>query len=127
VKTILAIFLSFSLLSGKDGCHKKTTASNCYKGQLAVKGICMNYTIKLLEGKTDTSLFQAQWKDEHTDQSYTNVFALADRCNFPANINEGDTFYFTIDSTQVQNCMVCMAYYPVPAKHLFIKVVDSCK
>lgn len=127
MKIFFAIMISSFLLSGKQGCNKKTLSSNCYKGQLAVKGICMNYTIKVLEGKIDTSLFQEQWKDEHTDQSYTNVFALASRCNFPENINEGDSFYFTIDSTQVQNCMVCMAYYPVPAKHLFIKVVDRCK
>jgi hypothetical protein len=127
MKIIFAIIASSFLLSGKQGCHKNNVSSGCYKGTLAVKGICMNYTIKVLDGKIDTSLFQAQWKDEHTDQSYTNVFALAGRCNFPAGINEGDTFYFTIDSTQVQNCMVCMAYYPVPAKHLFIKVVDACK
>jgi hypothetical protein len=123
MKTFLAFILSAMFLSGKEGCHKKQMTTGCYKGQLAVKGLCMNYTIKVLEGNIDTSLIQAQWKDEHTDQSYSNVFALASKCNFPASIKEGDVFYFKIEPS-VQNCMVCMAYYPVPAKSLSIKVVD---
>jgi hypothetical protein len=113
------------MISAKDGC-KKTSAGNCLKGQLVIKGICMNYTVKLIEGKIDSSLIEAQWKDDHADKSYTNVFALGNRCNFPENIKEGHSFYFTVDSGAVQNCNVCMAYYPTPSKKLNIRVLDKC-
>ncbi len=78
----------------------------------------MNYTIKILEGLIDTSIVEAKWTDEQTKKSYTNVFSLGSPCTFPATINEGDEFYFSIDSSTVQDCIVCMAYYPKPTKHL---------
>ena len=34
-------------------CHNatvKTTSKNCYKARLAIKGICMNYVIQVLDG-----------------------------------------------------------------------------
>ncbi len=116
--------LSFSPLS----CSNKTKSSSCFKGRLEIKALCMNYTIKLMEGTMDTSKVEAQWTDESTGKAYSNVFALGSPCTFPATINEGDEFYFTIDSTSKQDCAVCMAYYPKPAKHLAIKVLPgSCK
>lgn len=96
-----------------------------YKGRLEVKGICMNYTIKLLEGNIDTSKIVSEWKNEVTGKSYTNVFALGSVCTFPSGINEGDEFSFSIDSSTVQNCAVCLAYYPKPSKSLSIKVVKK--
>jgi hypothetical protein len=66
LKTILLILFSVLLISAKDGC-KKTSTVNCLKGQLVIKGICMNYTVKLLEGKIDSSLVEAQWKDDNAD------------------------------------------------------------
>lgn len=108
----------------KQTCKKNTTATNCYKGRLEVKGICSNYTIKLVEGKMDTSMIVAEWKDEVTGKKHNNVFALGSPCTFPATLNEGDEFYFTIDTTK-QQCAVCMAYYPKPGKALSIKVLDK--
>lgn len=87
----------------------------------------MNYTISL-QDPIDTSLVVANWTDESTGKSYKNVFALGSRCNFPSDIKEGDEFYFAIDSTTVQNCAVCLIYYPVPPKKLSIKVIPGpCK
>lgn len=87
--------------------------------------MCMNYTIKLLEGSLDTSTYVREWKNETTGNTHKNVFALGSACNFPSTINEGDEFYFTIDSTYVSNCAVCLAYYPKPAKSIAIKVVNK--
>ena len=117
-----AIFLS--VISTKDGCHKSSD-NTAYKGRLEIKGMCMNYTVKLLAGNLDTSLIESKWTDENTNKSYTNVFALGSRCSFPASIEQGEEFLFTIDSTTVQNCSVCLAYYPTPSKHLSIKVIDK--
>lgn len=117
---IAAIFLA--------GCSAKPINGNCYKARLEIKGICSNYTIKIMEGSMDTSTVSANWKDEQTGKNYTNVFALGNPCSFPADIAEGQEFYFTIDSAPRQDCSVCMAYYPKPPKAMNIRVVSSpCK
>ena len=120
---IVAPFI-FILATTTNKCKNKNESS-IYKGKLEVKGMCMNYTIKLLEGKIDTSKFLAEWKNESTGKTHNNVFALGSVCNFPSTINEGDEFYFTIDTTYVSNCAVCLAYYPKPAKSIAIKVVNK--
>jgi hypothetical protein len=107
-----------------DKCKEKNDG-NIYKGRLEAKGMCMNYTIKLLEGKLDTSKIVSTWKNETTGKIHNNVFALGSVCNFPSTINEGDEFYFTIDSSYVSNCAVCLAYYPKPPRAIAIKVVNK--
>jgi hypothetical protein len=132
MKLLLFVACSFLLSASKGGCKKKKvtaglTSTGCYKGKLEVKGGCMNYTISIVDGKFDTSLVVANWTNESTGKAYKNVFALGSRCTFPDYINEGDEFFFEIDNTAVQNCAVCMMYYPVPAKKLSIKVIqDPC-
>lgn len=123
----LFIFLSaiFMLTISADKCGKKKTEAGLYKAKLETKAICMNYTLRLLEGNIDTSLITANWTDESTGKSYTNVFALGSPCTFPANIQQGDDFYFRIDTSQKQECAVCMAYYPTPPRKLSIKVVEK--
>jgi len=118
---LLLTSLSLLILSASD-CGKKDTV---YKGKLEIRGICMNYTIRLLEGDMDTSLLVAGWTDETTGKSYKNVFRLGSPCTFPSTINEGDEFYFTIDTSEVKECAVCMAYYPTPPKKLAIKVREK--
>ena len=120
---LLAPFI-FILATTTNKCKNKKEITG-YKGRLEVKGMCMNYTIKLLEGNLDPSKIVAEWKDEITGKTHTNVFALGSICNFPSTINEGDEFYFIIDTTYVSNCAVCLAYYPKPAKSIAIKVVNK--
>ena len=116
--------LVFILAITASKCKNKNENS-AYKGKLEVKGMCMNYTIKLLEGNIDTSKLVAEWKNEVTGKTHNNVFALGSVCNFPSTITEGDEFYFTIDTTYVSNCAVCLAYYPKPTKSIAIKVVNK--
>ncbi len=112
--------LSILLLSNSD-CNKKGSATK-YKARLEIKGICMNYTISLLEGDIDSNRIVEEWTDPSTNIRYKNVFGLENPCNFPAALKEKDEFYFVIDSSR-QDCMVCEAYYPTPPKKLSIKVV----
>ena len=120
IYSVLPLVLVLSIAAGK--CKNKDSV---YKARLEIKGICMNYTISLLEGDLDTSKYVAEWKDESTGKTYTNVFALGSPCNFPTTINEGDEFYFKIDSSYVSNCAVCMAYYPKPNRSIAIKIVNK--
>ena len=85
----------------------------------------MNYTIGVLNPEPDTAMVQANWTDEATGKKFKNVFALGSRCDFPDTITQGDEFYFMIDTSAVQNCAVCMMYYPVPDKKVRIKVLDK--
>ena len=117
-----AIFLL--MVSARD-CNKKKDSGEVHKGRLEIKAICMNYTLKLIEGNIDTSKIVSNWTDESTKKTYSNVFALENPCNFPATIKQGDEFYFTIDTISTKPCIVCMAYYPVPGKKLSIKIINK--
>jgi hypothetical protein len=120
---ILTPFLFLLSMNGEK-CKNKNDGT-VYKGRLEIKAICMNYTIKLLEGNLDTTQFIAKWKDETNGKIHKNVFALGSACSFPTTIKEGDEFYFTIDPNPPHDCAVCMAYYPKPPKSVSIKVVNN--
>ena len=119
-KIVLLLSLSVILLSNSD-C-KKNEGTTRYKGKLEIAGMCMNYTIRLIEGRVDTSLISADWVDETTNKTYTNVFRLGNPCDFPASIKQGDEFYFTLFTGKGKECAVCMAYYPTPPKAVSIKI-----
>ncbi|MBD0331992.1 MAG: hypothetical protein ICV66_04995 [Chitinophagaceae bacterium] len=122
--SILTSALALFILVSSFECQKQTT-NTCYRGRLEVKGICMNYTISVVSGKVDTSLVEQTWTDPQTGKTYHNAFGLGSPCSFPADIKEGDEFYFKVENTSDQNCIVCMAYYPTPSKHLSIKVMQG--
>lgn len=121
--SLLTTVLLVSLFSACSGTKK--SGSQTLKARLEIQGICSNYTIKLLEGNLDKSLMETSWTDETTGTAYTNVFGLANPCNFPSSLKKGDEFYFVIDTSKQQDCAVCMAYYPTPQKKLSIKVLPN--
>ena len=85
----------------------------------------MNYTISVVEGSVDTSMVAATWTDPSTGKTYQNAFRLQTVCSFPAEIKEGDEFYFEITTEAEEPCAVCKAYYPTPEKSLSIKVLTT--
>lgn len=121
---ILLSAIAVLAISASD-CGQKNKEEVKYKGRLEIKGICLNYTISLTEGRIDTSQIAAAWTDESANKLYTNVFALGNPCSFPSTIQQGDEFYFSIDTSKPEDCIVCMAYYPKPSKALAIKVLDK--
>lgn len=125
MKLFFSLLVIGVLTISADGCGKKKATNGVYKARLEIKAICRNYTIKLLEGNIDTSLISTNWTDESTNKSYTNVFGLSNPCNLPDSIQQGDEFYFSIDTTKQEECIVCMAYYPTPPKKIMIKVVEG--
>lgn len=127
MKSLIVLFSIFILTVSADKCgdKKQSDSNGIYKAKLETKALCMNYTLRLLEGNIDTSLITSSWTDESTGKPYTNVFGLGSPCTFPSTIEQGDEFYFKIDSSAKQDCAVCMAYYPTPPKKLSIKVVEK--
>jgi len=126
MKLLMLLSCISALTISADQCgKKKSQLGGAFKAKLETKGICMNYTLRLLEGEIDTSMINASWTDESTGKLYNNVFGLGSPCSFPKNIEQGDDFYFLIDTSQKQQCAVCLAYYPSPPRKLSIKVVDK--
>ncbi len=125
MKILIPLTCLFLLSVPAQKCNDKKKDDSLYKGKLEIKALCMNYTIKLVEGNIDTSMISANWTDESTGKSYKNVFGLANPCDFPSTIEQGDEFYFKIDTVKDRNCAVCMAYYPTPPKKLIIKIVNK--
>lgn len=125
----LALIISVLLVSftscKKDNDNCEPIAKGCYKGRLELQGICLNYTIKVLEGSIDQSLIQGSWQDPVTGKTYENVFRLEDPCDFPPTLKEGDEFYFQIKANPNKNCGICEAYRPTPAKGLSIQVLSG--
>jgi hypothetical protein len=121
---ILSSVISFFVLTQKK-CGTSMVKEACYKGRLEIKAICSNYTIKILEGSVDTTKIAANWTDENTAKTYSNVFALGNPCSFPSDLQQGEEFYFTIKEETDKDCMVCQAYYPVPPKRLAIAVLKT--
>lgn len=124
MKQFILLSVLTSLLLSNSDCSKKAKSTSRYKGKLEIAGICMNYTIAVIEGDMDSKLIVPVWTDEGTKKSYTNVFKLGNPCDFPATIKQGDEFYFSIDTAANKTCAVCMAYYPTPEKAVSVKVVE---
>ena len=113
MKLLLLLSSAFLLTASADKCgQKQKIETGTYKGKLEVKALCMNYTISVIEGNVDTSMVVANWTDESTGKSYKDVFGLGSPCTFPASIQQGDEFYFTIDTTQKKR--LCCLYGLLP-------------
>ena len=125
MKFFILLSLVTTLLLSSSDCSQKKASDQKFKGKVEIAGICMNYTIRVVEGNVDPSLIDASWTDETTKKSYTNVFKLGNPCQFPSTLKQGDEFYFVIDSSQAKPCTVCMAYYPTPSKAVSIKVLAN--
>jgi hypothetical protein len=122
---LLFIISPLTILTLSNHTCNRQVSNGKYKGRLEVAGICMNYTIKLLDGHIDTSQISSNWSDEVTGKQYTKVFALGNPCSFPSSIKQGDEFYFYLDTATEKGCITCMAYYPKPPKRLSIKVTEK--
>jgi len=92
------------------------------KGKLAVNGICANITITLVEGNLEPTQFENSWTNPITGITYQKAFRLANPCQFPSHIREGDEFYFRVRPSANENCVTCLAFYPTPQTALTIQV-----
>lgn len=118
-RILLLIGCTFSLLGFQ--CEKQVNGP-LLKGKLAVNGICSNITITLVEGNLDPGQFENNWTNPTTGITYQNAFRLANPCQFPSHIREGDEFYFRVTTRVNETCATCLAYYPTPQTALAIQV-----
>ncbi|MGB8191575.1 MAG: hypothetical protein WCF67_06635 [Chitinophagaceae bacterium] len=119
------LFIALMIGSAYQCNNRATTGAQKLKGRLVIKEICAHYVIEVIEGNVDTSLVTNGWRDEKRNKTYNKVFTVSNRCSFPADsLKEGDEFEFSFDKNPPpENCLVCMAYYEVPAKRNAVKVI----
>lgn len=118
-RILLLIVCTFSLLGFQ--CEKQVNGP-LLKGKLAVNGICSNITLTLVEGNLDSGQFENSWTDPVTGITYQKAFRLANPCQFPSHISEGEEFYFRVTTRVNETCATCLAYYPTPQTALAIQV-----
>ena len=118
--------LGFIVLLLILGCNKdEIDDRETFLGKLVIKGICMNYIIQVNDDNFPSNMIEENWTNEFSEIEYQNVFALKSVCDFPENIEEGDTFNFVIDNDKENLCSVCLAYSPVPRKSVSITVIEN--
>jgi len=100
--------------------------TNCYKGRLENVPNCGAPVIKILEGDL-SNIEHEDWVNPANNESHDDVFVVKNYCDFyESRIEEGEEFYFVVKSSmEAQNCVICTALYPVPAKINVIKVVKD--
>ena len=118
-RILLLVAVAFLLLGFQ--CEKQVDGP-LLKGKLAVNGICSNITITLVEGDLEPTQFENSWTDPITGITYQKAFRLANPCQFPSHIREGDEFYFRIRPSVNESCVTCLAFYPTPQIALTIQV-----
>ena len=116
---LLLVAVAFLLLGFQ--CEKQVDGP-LLKGKLAVNGICSNITITLVEGELEPTQFENSWTDPITGITYQKAFRLANPCQFPSHIREGDEFYFRVRPSVNESCVTCLAFYPTPQIALTIQV-----
>ena len=118
-RILLLVAVTFLLLGFQ--CEKQVDGP-LLKGKLAVNGICSNITITLVEGELEPTQFENSWTDPITGITYQKAFRLANPCQFPSHIREGDEFYFRVRPSVNESCVTCLAFYPTPQIALTIQV-----
>ena len=118
-RILLLVAVAFLLLGFQ--CEKQVDGP-LLKGKLAVNGICSNITITLVEGELEPTQFENSWTDPIAGITYQKAFRLANPCQFPSYIREGDEFYFRVRPSVNESCVTCLAFYPTPQIALTIQV-----
>jgi hypothetical protein len=105
------------LLGGVPACRPEKVKGPLLTGKMVINRPCGHYVIQVLSGDYDRGRVAASWKDTLADSIYTNVFTVANVCHFDGGgLAVNDTFSFRMNDTViVNNCMVCMIFYPTPS------------
>jgi hypothetical protein len=123
---LLGVLFIYSFQCRRDDTNPP---GDTLKGKLVLNGPCGNYVIQVLEGNISPDKMVASWKQPQTDSVFTNVFTVANSCNFGGNnLQQEDIFTFQLDATPApQNCMLCMIYVPTPTVSNAVKNVQKLK
>lgn len=128
--TPLKVFV-IAVAFGSMACNKPTSpssskaVSDCLTGKLVKRGICGQYVIELQSANAQGLEIAESWYDPSSAISYKNVFTVANACDFPSAIKQGEIFTFTLADKGLNTCSLCEAYTPTPSARNLISV--PCK
>ncbi len=115
-RMMVAVLLMVSCSCNKAGSGASSkTAVECLEGRLVKRGICGQYVIEVLSPGARGMEVAASWNDPSSGISYKNVFTVANPCDFPGTIKQGDAFRFAPGTSGKTACGLCEAYTPTPA------------
>jgi hypothetical protein len=122
---ILLPIVALLLTGASFQCKPNRVEPPQLTGKLVVNAACGHYVVEVLSGNVDSARLVRSWKDSASDTTYTNVFAVSNACTFSGfGLSRGDIFTFTMNDTViVQNCMLCMIFYPKPPVSNFVNHV----
>ncbi|MES2371551.1 MAG: hypothetical protein V4557_03160 [Bacteroidota bacterium] len=121
VLSILAVLVLITACSPKP----QNTLISCFTGKLVKRGICGQRVIQLISEPAESIVMARNWTDSMSGKKYENVFTVANPCDFPAAIKEGEEFTFSITTTPGSGCITCYAYTTVPKESN--NIVSGCK
>jgi hypothetical protein len=124
MKTLLPIIILLTTLLTFQMCATKPQADlqTCFTGKLVKRGICGQRVVQLVDGPKEGLAFARNWTDSLSGKQYTNVFTVANPCDFPATIEQDVEFTFSLTTTPGSGCIQCYAYTPVPGERNFVVV-----
>ena len=126
MKNILFLLVSIVLVScGKlpgngSGNHDN---NNAIKAKV-IRITCASTTIQILDA-AHYNLGET-WTIEGTSNTYDHVAVVANKCELPDNLKEGDEFNFRIinEADARKDCIACMMYDYPPSKSIYLKVIN---
>jgi hypothetical protein len=126
MKKVLSVVLAAGFMIACKS-SKSPGEQGALTGKLVISELCNHYVVSLESGSLDTAKIAASWADEKRNSTFSNVFSVASRCSFAqAGLKEGDAFTFEVSPQPTEeNCMQCMAYYPVPERSLYIRNIKK--
>ncbi|MHA4809635.1 hypothetical protein ACX0G9_16095 [Flavitalea flava] len=126
-QTVLPILLLL-VLTCSFTCRPERLGTSL-TGKLVIDATCSHFVVQLLQGSTDSTKVVDNWKNTANDSIYTHVFTVANVCNFGATgLVRGDIFTFEIDPEMpMEDCAVCLIYYPTPEVVHSIKHIQKVK
>ena len=116
IKTTVLTLMLLSVVS--IACHRihpsgAKSGENCYTGVLKIKGMCGQRVIAVLDKNTSIET-DSVWVNPGKGDTLQYVFSVSNVCDFPSTIKAGDTLKFYLSTAKEKECVVCMAYTPVP-------------
>jgi hypothetical protein len=126
---IYKIIFAAALLLTATGfqCEKNENVTPCLKAKV-IDALCGDIILQIIEGQYDPRLVSSTWTDSQSGAAYSNVFAVANYCEFlGSGAQKGDTVSFRFSPTPANNsCFICLATRPTPDKKNNI-ILNTCQ
>lgn len=88
----------------------------CFRGKLVKRGVCGQRLVQLISPPAEIVHMAGHWTDSLSGKTYASVFTVANPCDFPAAIKEGEEFSFMLTTRKAGDCIQCYVYTAMPVE-----------